>query len=65
MATRELVFKLLKSSPPMTATGISRKLEVKLDSLSSLLKKMCDDGTLVRVDQQGPRGGHVYSLACK
>lgn len=35
---------------------------VKLSSLSSILKKMCDTGEICRVNCYGPRGGYGYHL---
>lgn len=43
-----------------TATYISKKTGVRLDSLSSVLNKMCKQGFLCRVKGIGPRGGYGY-----
>lgn len=40
--------------------AIGMHTKVKLSSLSSTLKKMVDDGLLLRVDKFGPRGGYGY-----
>jgi hypothetical protein len=36
--------------------------EVKLSSLSSLLKRMVDEGVLMRVENFSPRGAYGYAL---
>lgn len=61
--TRERIYKLLDENlaGPMTATEISQLLDIDLASLSSLLKKMCDDPKgIYRIANYGPRGGYGY-----
>lgn len=50
------------TTPAITATDLSRQLGVRLSSLSSLLKKMCDDGMLERLPDYGPKKGYGYRL---
>jgi len=45
-----------------TSTFISKRTGIRLDSLSSLLKKMCDARLLNRIPGIGPRGGFGYYL---
>lgn len=63
---RELILKYVKPKGKLTARDIQSLVEfsgekVALASLSSLLKKMCDEGELIREDGHGPRGGHGYT----
>lgn len=46
----------------LTATCLAVHLNVKLSSLSSLLKKLTDENVLVRCENVGPRGGYGYKL---
>lgn len=46
----------------LTATCLAARLDVKLSSLSSLLKKLTDENVLVRYENVGPRGGYGYKL---
>jgi len=43
-------------------SGIGPSESVKLSSLSSVLKRMCDGGELDRLKNFGPRGGYGYRL---
>lgn len=45
----------------LTASEISKRLGVRLDSLSGVLRRMVDKRELSRV-KGGPRGGNVYSI---
>lgn len=71
---RQRVIELLSSRPVhregeslyvgiLTATEMSKRLGCKLSSLSSILKKMCDEGVLFRWSDSGPMGGYVYGLS--
>lgn len=59
---------LKEPSQAMTATQMCHYFnrlsrpegQVKLTSLSSLLKKMYDAGELFRIESFGPRGGYGY-----
>lgn len=63
MTMQERVLQLLPFfSGPVTASHIARCLSVKLSSVSSLLKKMTDEGLLERIENTGPRGGYGYSI---
>jgi DNA-binding transcriptional regulator GbsR (MarR family) len=53
---------LFNSHVPLTATEIACILDVKLASLSSVLRKMYDAGVLTRVDGYGLRGGYGYQV---
>jgi DNA-binding MarR family transcriptional regulator len=46
----------------MTATQLGKITGLKLESLSSVLKKMVDAGLLERVGGFGPRGGYGYTV---
>ena len=46
----------------LTATELSRLTGHKLSSLSSLLKKMCDEGDVIRKKGLGLRGGYGYRV---
>ena len=66
---RHRVLGLLQDAKePFTATTICELVSigpehVKLSTLSSTLKKMYDDGLLIRTEGYGPRGGYGYSLS--
>lgn len=66
---RRIVSLLLRAGVPCTAADIYHVLNVgdparsvRLSSLSGTLKRMYDDGTLLRVDGYGPRGGYGYVI---
>jgi predicted transcriptional regulator len=61
LTMRESVLNHL-TSEPYTASHLAKVLNLKLSSLSSILKKMIDDQELQRVDNIGPRGGYGYCL---
>jgi len=50
------------SNDLITAGELSKALGVQLSSLSSLVKKMCDEGSMERFPNHGPRGGYGYRL---
>ncbi len=59
--TRERLLVYLKDKhTPRTAIELAYGLDVRLDSLSSLLKKMIDKRELDRFIGVGPRGGCGY-----
>ncbi len=61
-----ILWVLTEIAEQMTAATITETLcNVKLDSVSSILKKMVDNGELVRVEGAGPRGGYGYRLPPK
>lgn len=60
MRSRVLALLRYNLAHGLTAMEISKILQVKLSSVSSLLKKMCDKGELLRMNHCGPRGGHFY-----
>jgi hypothetical protein len=60
VTARERVLNALPVGFAKTAVGLSYELGLKTASLSSLLKKMCDEGQLARAKGYGPRGGYGY-----
>jgi Fe2+ or Zn2+ uptake regulation protein len=61
---------LLNAQEPFTATMLCELMSigpspVQLSSLSSVLKRMHDEGLLYRVNGWGPRGGYGYMLTMK
>jgi len=68
MNNRERVLGICKQqSTALTATEMQKRIadgghQVRLSSLSSLLKKMVDNGELKRIENVGPRGGYGYAL---
>ncbi len=63
MNTSEMILELLEDGKLRTATTIANVLDCKVSSVSSLLKKMCDSGLLMRCKGVGPRGGYGYVVA--
>lgn len=61
---RALIEHMIRQVPGscLTATCLAVHLNVKLSSLSSLLKKLTDENVLVRFEGVGPRGGYGYRL---
>jgi predicted transcriptional regulator len=46
--------------PGLTATQLAKRLGRDVASLSSQLKRLCDQGVLRREVGGGPRGGYTY-----
>ena len=44
----------------LTATQVAKRLGIGPDNVSSVLKKMFDEGLLYRIENFGPRGGFGY-----
>ena len=65
MTIRETVIASLSSLPNdacMTATQIANANMLPLASVSSIVKVMCDEGVLERIEGHGPRGGYGYRI---
>ena len=65
MSARHKILDFLASGYKYTAAEIARCLGLNLASVSSLLKKMCDELVLDRLSGVGPRGGFGYGLRSK
>lgn len=62
LSIRQRVIDFLTNGDTCTATELHKQLNIDLSSLSSVLKKMTDEGVLDRFDGHGPRGGYGYVL---
>lgn len=56
------VYAYLWSSPGKSAWQIATALGLKSASVSSLLKRMTDDGRVSRRPGRGPGGGYTYTV---
>ena len=61
MTNRQRILRLfdrLLNAP--TATEVAKRLRKSPATISSLMLRMCRDGSLRRINGAGPRGGYVY-----
>lgn len=62
MSMRDDAIAVLRTSyEPITATDLASMTGARLDSLSSVLKRMCDEGIFVRYEGHGPRGIRLHA----
>lgn len=55
----------VERQPGLTAYQLATRLSLDPATVSSVLKRLSDDGRVYRVDDQGPRGGFIYYVSPK
>jgi len=57
---RDRLVRQVQKTPGKSATQLAKLVDAKVESASSILKRLSDQGVLVRRDGLGPRGGFCY-----
>lgn len=62
MTIRAQVLQYLRAHPGSSAWQVTHGLKLDRNTVSSLMKRMVDDGSLTREAGGGPRGGYIYEV---